>query len=842
MSIQLLPQCENLKEQVEAILQLWQQDPILQGKQDITRIQASLSKAISPTFEIVFAGAFSAGKSMLINALLERELLYSAEGHATGTECYIAYAEADDEKVVLTFLSEHQVREQITAFCTRLNLLSPPSNLENTALKALKEQTESIIQQEGGKSKSERAKQADALGLLIEGFQQNRASIHPTENKIFSMEQFNFSNLKEAAGFARRGANSAVLWKVEYYCHHPLLKDGNVIVDTPGIDAPVKADADRTYQKIADPDTSAVICVLKSAATGELTQEETDLIEHIQANASIRDRVFYVFNRIDETWYNAQLRQRLDNIVNQQFRQLRIFKTSGLLGFYGSQLKTTAPEDRFGLNTIFAESIKGLGGEEETPQFVSEFNKYCGSGKLVGSPFRPSIHGYETPLDNYVRILREWGKPLIEHMIKDSGIEEFRSGITRYLTEEKCPQLFSALADDLQPLCIELRKSYLDLYRDLDSKPREVEGMIAHELMLINQELANIGRDFNEHIQVMVNEVIDGTDKEFEADFRKLQSKMVRRLDELLDTFSVDDAYSRAIRNHPRNSTAPLLAVLVEAFYYLSNELEDILVESANTVAQSFFSRLNDRVRNSNYYRQLFRLLGSDNDLEKKLLLVEEVTRNSLINGARKECDRYVRESPRFYDEGTFSIYQFREVLRQTSQSYDISAIRDAEPGIRQLLKLDFEPKINQTVRSNFRQETNNTLKTQLLPIAKQVADEILQRYPEAKQFMEETLKREAKEKIALNEQLLKQLEANMDSYNQAVFAINCCLQALNLSREMLPLIARPESSSNSEATEILVNSPKQQLNEANQSETVASGESESEVFPELDSILDDLR
>lgn len=31
-----------------------------------------------PTSEIVFAGAFSAGKSMLINALLERELLYSA--------------------------------------------------------------------------------------------------------------------------------------------------------------------------------------------------------------------------------------------------------------------------------------------------------------------------------------------------------------------------------------------------------------------------------------------------------------------------------------------------------------------------------------------------------------------------------------------------------------------------------------------------------------------------------------------------------------------------------------------------------------------------------------------
>jgi arginyl-tRNA synthetase len=73
-------------------------------------------------------------------------------------------------------------------------------------------------------------------------------------------------------------------------------------------------------------------------------------------------------------------------------------------------------------------------------------------------------------------------------------------------------------------------------------------------------------------------------------------------------------------------------------------------------------------------------------------------------------------------------------------------------------------------VRSSFRQETNNTLKTQLLPVAKQVADEILQKYPEAKQFMEATLRKEAEEKIALNQQRLKELEASIDKYNQAVF------------------------------------------------------------------------
>ena len=69
----LFPQCANLSDSVENLLDLLKQSQTL--SQDITAIKASLKKALAPKFEIVFAGAFSAGKSMLINALLERELL-----------------------------------------------------------------------------------------------------------------------------------------------------------------------------------------------------------------------------------------------------------------------------------------------------------------------------------------------------------------------------------------------------------------------------------------------------------------------------------------------------------------------------------------------------------------------------------------------------------------------------------------------------------------------------------------------------------------------------------------------------------------------------------------------
>jgi len=790
----LIPQCQELSVQVESILQLLHQETALRS-QDITPVKISLDKAISPKFEIVFAGAFSAGKSMLINALLERELLYSAEGHATGTECKIEYAPADSERVVLTFLSEADIREQAVFLCQQLELNTVENINKQDVVNLLHQCCTAIIKQEGGESKSERAKQAKALILLLEGYVTNRDRINTHNNATYSMEQFNFTNLKEAAGYARRGSNSAVLKRIEYYCYHPLLEDGNVIIDTPGIDAPVAKDAQLTYEKIQDSDTSAVVCVLKPASAGDMTKEETELLEIMRENAGIRDRVFYIFNRIDETWYNNQLRERLEDLINSQFRDSnRVYKTSGLLGFYGSQLKQTTRLDRFGLDSIFVESVKGLNEREETPQFVFAFNNYCvNAGKLSPSQFRISIHGYETPNQNYVRILEEQGTPLINQLIQDSGIEEFRTSITRYLTEEKRPQLFKNLADDLGDICIKLKKHYQDQQRELDSQPREIESMKEYELQKLNQQLQQIGRDFNQHIHDEVNGLINSNSEEFETDFRQLQSRMIRRLDELLDNFSVAEAYRRATLSHPRNATAPLLAVLVEAFYYLSNQLEDILIESCQQIIANLFQQLMAKIRKSEYYRQLYRLLGNDGGIESQVKEIEKVISQTLVNSARVECDRFVRESPRFYNEGTFSIYQFRQVLEQTSQGYDAESIVDAEPAIRQLLKLDFEPKVSHTIRQSFRQTINQTIKIQLLPMGEKQADEILQQYPQARAYLEKTLQQEAEEKIANNQRLLSQVEGKIAEYNTAVAGINGCLQAMQLYEHLLPIIGEEE-------------------------------------------------
>ncbi|MGB7375629.1 MAG: dynamin-like GTPase family protein [Rivularia sp. (in: cyanobacteria)] len=811
---ELLPQCQNLKEQVDSLTRFLQQEPSL-AAYDVTPVQTSLRKAISPKFEIVFAGAFSAGKSMLINALLERELLYSAEGHATGTECKIEYAHPDNEKVVLTFLSEQEVREQVFSLCEQLGLHKVENINRDDAIELLREGCEAIIGQEGGESKSERAKQAQALILLLSGYVANRQHIHTINNATYSMEEFNFNNLKEAAGYARRGSNSAVLKRIEYYCNHRLLQDGNVIIDTPGIDAPVEKDARLTYEKIQHPDTSAVVCVLKPASMGDMTKAETQLLEVIRDNPGIRDRVFYVFNRIDESWYNNDLKQRLNNLIGTQFQHgNRVFKTSGLLGFYGSQIKQTSQKDRFGLDTVFADIHQVFDqssaeisdktsnninykkeSEENTPQFVYEFLRYCtASGKLPADKFRISVNNFESQNQNYVRILSEQGTLLVNQLIEDSGVEKFKAAITRYLTQEKRPELFKHLADDLEDICIPIKKYYQEIQRELDSQPQEIEAMKAQELQRLNQQLQQVGNEFRYHIAEEVNQVVTNACDKFEADFNQLRARMIHRLDELLDTFSVADTYKRATLSHPRNATAPLIAILVEALYYLANQLEDILVEYSQKIVTNFFQRLNDRIRKAEYYKQLYRLLGNDGGLEQQLSKLEKQIALALQNAARVECDRFVRESPRFYDEGTFSIYQFRQTLQQTSQTFDCESMVEAEPAIKQLLKLDFEPKVSRTIRITFRQTINQSFKTQLLPMADIKSDEILQQYPQARAYLEKTLAKEAQEKVADNKRRADVVSHKIASFNQSVSAINGCLEAMQLYDYLLPVIESPEA------------------------------------------------
>ena len=167
---------------------------------------------------------------------------------------------------------------------------------------------------------------------------------------------------------------------------------------------------------------------------------------------------------------------------------------------------------------------------------MNEFNRYCAnSGKLPADRFRIDVKSYESPTENYLRILSESGEPLIEQLIQDSGIEAFRSAITRYLTEEKRPLLLANLADDLQPLCISLKRTYVEAWQQLTSQPQDIATLKEQELRQLSRELKQVGDRFRQDIERTVNSAVaSNSNSVLEASFLKLKARMVSRLDELL--------------------------------------------------------------------------------------------------------------------------------------------------------------------------------------------------------------------------------------------------------------------------------------------------------------------
>jgi hypothetical protein len=545
-----------------------------------------------------------------------------------------------------------------------------------------------------------------------------------------------------------------------------------------------------TYTKIENPDTSAVICVLKPAAAGDMSTEETEMLERIKVNPGVRDRVFYIFNRTDETWYNSQLRQRLDRLISEQFHDSkRVYKTSGLLGFWGSQLRHADANERFGLDSFLAAGVNAEA--QETPQFVNEFNRYCSSsGKLPINKFRVDVRSYESATENYARILDEHGQPLVDQLVQDSGIEDFRIAITRYLIEEKRPLLLMNLADDLQPICINLRRAYLEDWHRLKAQPQNVNALKEQELQLLSKELKDVGADFQQHIHSIVNEVAaSNTNASFEADFTKLKAKMVSRLDELLTTFSVSKVHQQAQNSHRRNSVVPLIGILAEAFYYLANGLEDVLVAAVEELVGNFFRQLITQIQKQEYYRNLYRVLGNDSGIEQNLKQLQMLVTNALVNAAKVECDRYVRERPEFFTEGTSSLFQLRQTLQQACRGYDHYNMIEAEPAIRQLLKIDFEEKVRETVMRSFRQVINQSLNNNLLPAAAQQAEQILSQYDAARAYLARTLEKEAEEKIRQNQRHLAEVEQKIAAFNEAAGGINAYLEAMQLDRHRLPML-----------------------------------------------------
>ena len=94
-------------------------------------------------------------------------------------------------------------------------------------------------------------------------------------------EQFNFSNLKDAAGFARRGSNSAVLKQIRYYCHNYRMATSLLIHQGLMLQFRKMQNGRIIRLKTPIPQLSSAFSSLPISA-GDMTKEETELLEKMR--------------------------------------------------------------------------------------------------------------------------------------------------------------------------------------------------------------------------------------------------------------------------------------------------------------------------------------------------------------------------------------------------------------------------------------------------------------------------------------------------------------------------------------------------------------------------------
>lgn len=276
----------------------------------------------SPEFPVAFLGAFSAGKSMIINAILGRNILPEATKSYTAIPTIIKRGDAD--AVVIHYLDEPARRElrnlYVEAICRELHR-NPGrfTELENhELLPRLEAEIAAHLQDVGVFNKEKFFEELKNLLNKWSRFSGNTREIGLDELNQYVTEDYEDVLLVD---------------RVEVFLREVDLPDNVVLVDLPGLGV-VNPRHKKITKSYVENDAKAF--VISSAVFKLLEGEEIELLAEIhKARPHVLKRAFWVVNK----WETASAKQKSEEVRNfaekvedHGFRITpeRVFKVSAL--------------------------------------------------------------------------------------------------------------------------------------------------------------------------------------------------------------------------------------------------------------------------------------------------------------------------------------------------------------------------------------------------------------------------------------------------------------------------------------------------------------------------------
>lgn len=779
-----LAERDRLERLVADLLALFERELSLQSGRDrlVSRIRSTLRRATDDRAEVVFVGPSGAGKSSIIKALLGRDLLYSGcEGHITGTECRILWADSTErEGAALTYASLADIVEELEIFCQQLGLdkfLRAIKTDQFQSLGSLIDAAEAIQRTEGGsgRDRSARAKLAGALIRLARGLKAHYTKIRPRERYREAK-----ADLRLAAEAGRFGSHSAVLQQIEYHCHHPLLREAT-LVDLPGWDAPLAQGAQLILEKIRDPDVAAIVCVLPVTAAGELTAADREFVSILESLPAAGDSIFWVFNYRDRAWLDEQGRRALRRL-RAQITDSRSCDACAILGFYSPFLLAEVTDDRgrSGLEALNAVSLN----PQETQLFqkvLLDYYRHVYSQRSGVEPL-PISGDLEADFLQAVGTAGS-GQALLEAARAVSGIPQLRQSLVTYLTQERRDRLMAALVAQLQTLGIGLADCYATQARELAGQP---EDLAALESKLLFKELETLRYSLREIVQGWVRHLRALEPQLLPPDCRpRLHAKLSDRLRRFLQHLSLPTpASSEPVARVSRPQTAALAASLDA----IAVELDTAACTEVRTILAACSDRLLAQLPQQQYYTLAKTLASAGPEpLETRWREALASAETSLQLAIAIECDLYRTDSDRLLDTLT------ADAIEVLSGRDPLAAEREA--ALREALT---QHALEKASCLSAYVERALMLALQRLLLALTSESSQFQLYDRLSDLCRTQLGREialrAREQLLENQRQQRELEAKIERYRQLCREIGAALQPMGVWDFTLPEIPTAES------------------------------------------------
>ena len=325
---------------------------------DVHRMKESMAQAETfldkPSFVVGFAGGFNAGKSMLINSLLNQHVLKDGAEPTTSTVTRITSCEEGEEQMVIHFFTRKQFDDLFDRYhedfiylyeSTFGNRPQSSRNHHSDLLDDIKNLRERLEVEDW----SDRVRSLDSFYDLIVAHinHQHLLSPHPVRETL---------SRKNLIYYTTKAENSVapLVREVQLEIHHPMLAQGSELIDLPGLGSPDPRDEEITVAALkGDEETGkrecdAVVHVMDSTAPFRAGEDRLFQIYRKVWGESFAKRVFLVVSR----WSKLELQSPEEMLVvgktitrvSERYGvdRNKVFITDGRIG---TQYEPLSPEE-----------------------------------------------------------------------------------------------------------------------------------------------------------------------------------------------------------------------------------------------------------------------------------------------------------------------------------------------------------------------------------------------------------------------------------------------------------------------------------------------------------------